>query len=68
MEAKLFDLGASILLAPAPFGSALRTARWPVGEFEEGALRFSKDRAPQGRLSVAGGTKLEGQEADDRFQ
>jgi hypothetical protein len=39
-----------------------------VGEFEEGALRFSKDRAPQGRLSVAGGTKLEGQEADDRFQ
>ena len=49
-------------------GSALGTAKWPVGDFEEGALRFSKDRAPQIRLTVAGGTKLVGQEADHRFQ
>jgi len=49
-------------------GSALGTAKWPVGDFKEGALRFGKDRAPQLRLCVAGDTKLVGQETDDRFQ
>ena len=49
-------------------GSALGTATWLVGDFEEGALRFGKDRAPQLRLCVAGDTKLVGQETDDRFQ
>jgi len=68
MEAKLFDLGASILLALAPFGSALGTAKWPVGDFEEGALCLSKDRTPKLRLTVAGGTELLDQETDDRLQ
>lgn len=49
-------------------GSGLRTAKWPVGDFEEGALRFGRDRAPQLGLSVTGGTKLVGQETDNRFQ
>lgn len=40
METKIFGLGASLLLAPAPFNSAFRTAEWPVSDFEEGALRF----------------------------
>lgn len=68
MEAEILGLEASILLALAPFGSALGTAKWPMGDIEEGTLRFSKERAPQVRFSVAGGTKLDGQEADDRFQ
>jgi hypothetical protein len=38
MEDKIFRLGASIWLASEPFDSGLRTAEWPVGDFEEGAL------------------------------
>jgi hypothetical protein len=43
MGAEIFGLGASILLASVPFDSALRTAEWPVGDFEEGTLRFSRE-------------------------
>lgn len=49
-------------------GSTLRAAKWPVGDFEEGALRLGKDRAPHfGRL-VAWSTKLVGQQTNDRFE
>ena len=49
-------------------GSAFRAAKWPVGDFEEGALRLGKDRAPHfGRL-VAWSTKLVGQQTNDRFE
>ena len=49
-------------------GSAFGTAKWPVGDFEEGALCLGKDRTPKLRLPVTGGTELVDQETDDCLQ